>query len=168
MTETPADHTDTKTTTVARPGAIPWPPILLALAAFAAVLLGRVVPLPWPGMDDLAARIIGIGFGVAGLAIIVWAAMTLNRHRTTIMPHKGASHLVTDGPFRWRRHPIYVGDMFLLLAAAEFTKNIWFVPAALGFALLVTVLQIIPEERHLEATFGDAWREYAARTRRLF
>lgn len=149
-----------------RPGSIPWPPILLVVAVAGAVALGRLVPLAWPGMGDGAASFVGLGFGVAGLAIVVWAAATLRRYRTTILPHQGASTLVTDGPYRWRRHPIYIADIFLLFGLAELTRNIWFVILAFAFAGLVTVLQIIPEEQHLEAKFGDAWRTYAARTRR--
>ncbi len=153
-------------TSAARPGAIPWPPLLLVLAVAGAVGLQRVVPLAWPGVGDGAASLVGLGFGVAGLAIIIWAGLTLRRHRTTILPHAGASALVTDGPYRWRRHPIYIADVFLLFGAAEVTRNVWFVILAFVFAGLVTILQIIPEERHLEAKFGDAWRDYAARTRR--
>lgn len=149
-----------------RPSSIPWPPLLLLATVALGWAFGIWFPLPWPGMDDLAARVIGIGFGVAGLALIVWAAATLRRHETTILPDKAASHLVTDGPFRWRRNPIYLGWVFILLGIAELTKNVWLVAAALLFAALVTWLAIIPEERHLEARFGDAFRDYKAKTRR--
>ena len=54
----------------------------------------------------------------------------------------------------------------VLLGTAEITKSVWFVGAALIFAILVTILQIIPEERHLERQFGDAYLEYKARSRR--
>ena len=54
----------------------------------------------------------------------------------------------------------------ILLGAAELTKNIWFVVCAALFAILVTVLAILPEERHLEARFGDDYREYKSRSRR--
>ncbi|MGE5267651.1 MAG: methyltransferase family protein [Deltaproteobacteria bacterium] len=150
----------------ARPGVIPWPPLLLIAAVAGAVALGQSHPLAWPGVGDRAASFVGLGLGAAGLALLIWAGLTLRRHRTTILPHEGATHLVTDGPYRWRRHPIYIADVLLLFGAAELTRNIWFVILAFAFAGLVAVLQIIPEERHLEARFGQAWRDYAARTRR--
>jgi protein-S-isoprenylcysteine O-methyltransferase Ste14 len=53
-----------------------------------------------------------------------------------------------------------------LFGVAELTKNIWFVLAAGLFGLLVTALQILPEERHLEARFGEAYRDYKRRARR--
>lgn len=149
-----------------RPSSIPWPPILLAGAAGGAWMLGRTLPLPWPGLDDAAARLVGVGLGLLGLIVIVWAAVTLWRHRTTILPHKGVSELVTSGPFRFRRNPIYVGDALLLLGLAEMTKNIWFALSVPIFAALVTWLAILPEERHLEQRFGDRWRAYRDKTRR--
>ena len=54
----------------------------------------------------------------------------------------------------------------ILLGLAELTKNVWFVIVAAVFVLLVTWLAILPEERHLEAKFGDEWRAYKARARR--
>lgn len=149
-----------------RPSAIPWPPILLVAAAGAGWVLGRLYPLAWPGVDDTLARSIGIALGVIGIALILWAATTLWRHRTTVLPHKGVSDLVTDGPFRFRRNPIYIGDALILLGLAEMTKNIWMAILVPVFMALVTWLAILPEERHLEARFGDRWRDYRDATRR--
>lgn len=152
---------------IERPTRFPWPPVLLIFAVAGAWILQAWVPLSWPGADDLAARIIGLGLGVAGLALLVWSAMTLRRAQTTILPHAGASVLVTDGPFRFRRNPIYLADILILLGLAELTKNIWIVILTPVFAVLVTRLAILPEERHLESRFGDAYRAYKERTRRL-
>jgi len=149
-----------------RPSRIPWPPILLVSAIVAAILANRAYPLTWPGMDDLPARIIGLGIGALGIALAVWALAALWRARTTVRPDAGASVLVTWGPF-WRfRNPIYLADVMILLGLAELTKNVWFVIVAAVFVLLVTWLAILPEERHLEAKFGDEWRAYKARARR--
>lgn len=150
-----------------RPSTVPWPPILLAAAVLGALVLGEFAPVAWPGIDDWPARAVGIALGMGGFALTVWAVMTLTRAKTAVLPHHGASHLVTSGPFAWRRNPIYLGDILMLLGAAELTKNIWFVIMATAFGGLVTWLAILPEERHLEAKFGDAWRDYAARTRRI-
>lgn len=149
-----------------RPGPIPWPPILLLLTYLASLALRRIWPLKWPGLDDWAGRFVGLGIGAAGLALILWAGMTLWRHRTTVLPNRGVSELVTDGPFRFRRNPIYIGDVMVLLGLAEMTKNIWLVLLVPVFVALVTWLAILPEERHLEERFGDAWRAYRDSTRR--
>ncbi|MGD9783952.1 MAG: isoprenylcysteine carboxylmethyltransferase family protein [Hyphomicrobiaceae bacterium] len=148
------------------PSRVPWPPILLVLAVAGGVAIQRAFPLAWPGLDDTAARFIGLGIGALGLALILWAAMTLWRHQTTVLPNRATSALVTDGPYRWRRNPIYVGDAMILLGLAELSKNIWFALLVPVFVALVTWLAILPEERHLEARYGEAWRAYRDRTRR--
>jgi protein-S-isoprenylcysteine O-methyltransferase Ste14 len=98
--------------------------------------------------------------------LLIAAIVTLRRHGTTVLPDVGATVLVTDGPFRRFRNPIYLADCLILLGLAELTKNVWFVIAAVVFAILVTWLAIRPEEAHLEARFGDAYLDYKAKTRR--
>jgi protein-S-isoprenylcysteine O-methyltransferase Ste14 len=156
------------TPTTSGPSAIPWPPLLLAATLVLGWLAGRLYPLPWPGIDDLAARLIGYGLGAAGIALVAWGVMTLYRAGTTVRPNQGADRLVTDGPFRYRRNPIYMGDVLILLGLAQLTLNIWFAILAPLFALAVFQLAIVPEERHLERRFGQAYRDYKERTRRWF
>lgn len=158
-------ESDSVNASAERPTAFPWPPVLLLGAVAAAIVLDLFAPLAWPGENDAPAHVIGIGIGVAGFALLAWAAMTLRRHQTTIIPNQGASALVTDGPFRFRRNPIYIADVLIMLGLAEITQNIWFAIMGLVFAVLVTWLAILPEERHLEARFGDAYRAYKAKTR---
>lgn len=150
----------------APPSTIPWPPILIVATVAGAIALGLLVPLDWPGENDLAGHIAGRALGIAGILLLIWAVVTLRRHGTTVLPDRPASVLVTDGPFRFRRNPIYIADILILLGLAELTQNIWLVILCAPFAVLITGLAIIPEERHLEARFGDAYRDYKARTRR--
>jgi len=151
-----------------RPSSVPWPPILIAATLAAAVILGRVYPLSWPGLDDLAARLIGYGIGAAGLALMAWGILTLRRAGTTVLPDKAADRLVTEGAFRFRRNPIYMGDVLALIGLAQLTYNIWFAILAPPFALAILGLAILPEERHLEDRFGQAYLDYKERTRRWF
>lgn len=148
------------------PSRIPWPPIILIAVIAVAIGMDRTYPLTWPGMNDLPARVVGLAIGAGGVILALWAVWTMRRAQTTILPHKPASALVTSGPFMRLRNPIYVADIMILLGAAEITKNLWFVIAAVVFAILVTYLAILPEERHLEAKFGEAYRDYKSRSRR--
>lgn len=145
---------------------MPWPPILLVGTVFGAIVLKRLFPLSWPGVDDLAAQTVGLSIGAMGLGLIAWAIWTLSRAKTTVMPHKGSTALVTSGPFQRLRNPIYLGDAMVLLGVAELTKNIWFAILVPVFIGLVTWLAILPEEKHLEKKFGDAYRDYKAKTKR--
>jgi protein-S-isoprenylcysteine O-methyltransferase Ste14 len=166
MTGPLPDSTDTSRAGASRANTFPWPPALLIAAIAAAWGLGRMVPLAWPGLDDVAAHAIGDGFGIAGGVLILWSVITLLRAGTTVMPNGVSTTLVTSGPYARFRNPIYLGEVLLLLFAAEITKNFWFAVIAVVFAVLVTALQIIPEERHLSAQFGEAYDDYRARSRR--
>jgi protein-S-isoprenylcysteine O-methyltransferase Ste14 len=150
------------------PSAVPWPPVLFVGALAAGALLGRFYPLPWPGLDDLPARVIGYGLGIAGIALMAWGFLSLHRAETTVLPNRRADRLVVDGAFRFRRNPIYMGEVLVLLGLAQATGNIWMALMAPAFAAGVLVLAILPEERHLEARFGEAYLDYKARTRRWF
>ncbi|MFZ5738505.1 MAG: methyltransferase family protein [Pseudomonadota bacterium] len=148
----------------ARPNRLPWPPILLAIAAMAAVGLGVVLPLPLPRHD----AVVWAGYLVAalGLSIDGWAILTMRAARTNVLPHRAADRLVTWGPFRVSRNPIYLANTLLLLGIGLAFGNGWFVPLALLTAVLVDRLAIRREERHLAIKFGNAWIEYAAATPR--
>lgn len=151
-----------------RPTAVPWPPVLIVAGVVLALAMRRFYPLEWPGLDDTPARVIGYGLGLAGLALMGWGSLTLQRAGTTIMPHKRVDRLVSDGAFAFRRNPIYMGETLVFLGLAELTHNIWFAIVAPLFAIAILVLAIRPEERHLEERFGQAYLDYKDRTRRWF
>jgi protein-S-isoprenylcysteine O-methyltransferase Ste14 len=147
-----------------RPNVLPWPPIIVALAALTAILLGRVWPLPSPDAGGLA--IFGVVVALSGLAIDLWAIVTMRSADTNILPNRAADLLVTWGPFRFSRNPIYVANTVLLIGIGLAADNLWFVVCALVAALLVDRLAIRREERHLAARFGAAWSDYSAKTPR--
>lgn len=148
------------------PSHFPWPPVLFLLAVLAGWWLQRVWPLAWPGMNDAPAKVIGWAFIVGGFGIAIWALVTMLRSSAEFRPHAQATVLVTSGPFRRFRNPMYLGYAFVLLGLADSAQNLWIVIMTPVFAAAVTWLAILPEERHLEARFGDAYREYKARSRR--
>ena len=97
-----------------------------------------------------------------------WGFVTRRQAATTIMPNRRVDRMVTTGAFGFRRNPIYMGEVLILLGLAELTHNIWFAIAAPLFAIAIQVLAIRPEERHLEERFGQAYLDYKERTRRWF
>ncbi len=125
---------DMSNTAAERPSSFAWPPVLLLGLAAAAFAAGRYYPVTWPGMGDLPARIIGLGIGAGGVALMAWSIVTMARARTNILPHRAADVLVTSGPFRRFRNPIYLADTMILLGLAEVTRNVWFVAAAAAAA----------------------------------
>ena len=148
----------------ARPNRIPWPPLIYAACVGAAVALGRLWPLDL-GTD---LRPVGIALMLAGLGFDATAMVTMARLRANILPHRAATGLVTTGPFAWSRNPIYLGNTLMLAGAAPTFGAAWLLVMVPVAVVLVTMLAIRREERHLAALFGSDWTAYAARTSRWF
>jgi protein-S-isoprenylcysteine O-methyltransferase Ste14 len=86
--------------------------------------------------------------------------------RTSMVPMRPSTALVTSGPYRVTRNPMYVGMAFLYAGLALLLGVIWslaFLPAVL---LMVDRFVIAREERYLEARFGEEYRAYKGRVRR--
>lgn len=153
--------------THARPNRLPWPPLLYGAALLIGLGMQAVVPITWPPLlPELAIHGAGIGLAGAGLALDVWAAARLYRARTSILPHRPADRLVTDGPFGFTRNPIYLGNTLVLLGIGFILRNPWLIPAALLAAVATDRLAARREERHLAARFGPTFAAYAARVPR--
>lgn len=113
-------------------------------------------------------------WGAVTLYLLVAAATAVPAFRafgkagTTINPVKidAASQLVTGGIYRVTRNPMYVGLTALLLALAVALSSPWTLLGPVFFVLFITRFQIIPEERVMQAKFGDAFTAYRQAVRR--
>jgi len=142
------------------------PPVVMLAAAALMWALHRWIPLthwiapPWNRFGSLPA--------IVGLAIAVAAIIRFRQARTTTNPMdpSKASHLVMDGVFRISRNPMYLGLELLLIGWAVWlgSASPWLIPPL--FAVVITVVQIIPEERALGQRFGDQYRSYQRRVAR--
>ena len=141
------------------------PPPFYALAvALAIYALHRYLPI---SIDPAIARW-GWLLSLLGVALTAWAGATFRRAHTTINPTvpSKASRLVTHGPFRFTRNPMYLGFALMLTGWALWLNN-W--AGFLGiplFVAVVTVLQIAPEERALQDRFGEEYASYRQRVNR--
>ena len=145
------------------PTHVPWPPILMAAAIGGGLALDRLLPLT--EVHGLAKPVGGI---IVALALLsdIWCATVFRRRRTTIMPHRAVSALVTDGPYRWSRNPIYVSHVALTFGLGLLLGSPWIVLLTPALIWGLTTLAIVPEERHLSKKFGSTFAAYAARAPR--
>lgn len=144
---------------------IPPPPLFVA-AFFAGLALDRVVALRLPVALHAAARDAGIGL-LALAALLVPGAVTLFvRHWTTIVPHGTATSMVTSGPYRVTRNPMYLGLTIAYVGVALVCGAVWPL-VSLSLPLWVLHEKIIPfEEATLARRFGAEYRAYQQRVRR--
>jgi protein-S-isoprenylcysteine O-methyltransferase Ste14 len=101
-----------------------------------------------------------------GLGLNVWAAREFRKARTGFQLRGGGADLVTSGPFRFSRNPMYLGMLLWLLGLAVLLGSlIAFVFPALLF-LLANFYAVPLEERAMAETFGERYAAYRRRVRR--
>lgn len=142
----------------------PVPPLyflaaVLVMVAFHARLpLARVVPAPYNALG-IVLMVGGVGFGI-------WGAVLFLRRRTTVRPFVQSTRLVTDGPYRISRNPMYTGLTAALAGVALLlgTLSPWLVVPV--FVWLIQNFVIKVEEAMLADTFGPEYDAYRSRVRR--
>ncbi|MGH8022658.1 MAG: methyltransferase family protein [Limisphaerales bacterium] len=145
------------------PKVISCPPLVF-LAAFAiGWLLDWVFPvlrLPSP------VPVVGGILIVAGIALGMWGVRTMHRAGTAVRPRRPVTALVTDGPFRYTRNPLYIALVTIYVGIILASGALWPL-ATLIPALWALRWKIVKgEEQFLEMKFGAAYRAYKARVRR--
>jgi protein-S-isoprenylcysteine O-methyltransferase Ste14 len=146
------------------PGVIALPPLIYA-AAFG---LGMIVQLvtPWELTSSGWLKIVGAVVVASGLAVALWAERTMHGAGTHVDPRKPAIALVTEGPFRYTRNPMYLSLTLIYGGITLVVDALWplvLLPAAL---LVMHYGVILREERYLERKFGEVYRSYKAQVRR--
>ena len=112
-------------------------------------------------------RLSGIPVGASGVVLFRWMFQHLGLNVTsTSMPRVDAM-LVTSGPYRWVRHPMYSAALLMVLASSLLTAN---VVVAIGGVIMFVLLAARSrvEEQRLVEKFGEAYRAYQRETGRFF
>jgi protein-S-isoprenylcysteine O-methyltransferase Ste14 len=108
-------------------------------------------------------RWLGLILGLAADALSYWVFSNLGNNVSPSVATRSAHQLVTSGPYRWVRHPLYTMGMVAYLGFALLAAN-WFI-ALLSIAVFIILLIRLPqEEAHLMEKFGDEYRSYMKRT----
>jgi len=143
---------------------------VLGLAFFASAAALAVAPVlhagpgggipAWLGWTGAALTLVGI-------TLRIWAQVFLGKSYTSTLRHAAGQSIVTEGPYRWVRHPGYAG-LLLAWAGAGLASGSW-ISAAVTFAVTAVAYayRIAVEEAMLVAAFGGPYRAYMAETWRL-
>lgn len=132
------------------------------------LLLGIAMEWLWP---------IGLGVGgwqpwvgglliLLGLALIVAGLLKLRRAGTSVHPNEPTVVLVTDGPWRYTRNPLYLALALIYLGIAIAAESVWAIVLIVPALFVIRYAVIGREERYLEAKFGDDYRRYKVAVRR--
>ncbi|QJA06911.1 DUF1295 domain-containing protein [Thermosulfurimonas marina] len=146
-------------------------PVIIGLWSLGALVLALAnFPTRWPPLSFPApVRFLGALALLGGTLLQVLTAFWLREHilGRGILDPRPEDQLVTEGPFRYLRHPTYVAHALFFWGIFFFSGYPAVALVALG-DLIFTWGVIVPrEERELEERFGALWREYARRTPRV-
>ena len=139
------------------------PPVWLGISLASVWSMGKLMPVSLFGG---AAQWAGAGLALAGCLLMGLAVLEMWRARTTVIPHRSPSALVTGGVFRFSRNPIYLGDSLLLLGAV-----VWF-DAVAGIIMVPLFMKLIEkrfifgEEARMRMIFGENFDSWASKVRR--
>jgi protein-S-isoprenylcysteine O-methyltransferase Ste14 len=136
----------------------------LLTAALVLVLL-RVLKAGSLAIHSLAVASLGLVLLLAGIGLAVWARVHLGRNWGMPMTQKDEPELVTSGPYRFVRHPIYSGILLAFLGTALVTSLYWLLAFVVFGAYFIYAAKI--EEGTLASTFPEAYARYCARTKML-
>ena len=118
------------------------------------------VPLPaW-------LRWSGVGVLATGVALLAWTLRRLGTNLTDTVVTRQAHTLITQGPYRWVRHPFYDAMALLVVGIALIAAN-WFIMATGAVVFLLLAVRSQTEEALLLARFGEGYRAYKERTGRF-
>jgi protein-S-isoprenylcysteine O-methyltransferase Ste14 len=146
------------------PGVIARPPLIAVAILLAGVVSHLLRPVPIGPRMPL--RLTGAALALAGVCIALAARAMMVRAGTNMSPTLPATTIVTGGPYRLTRNPMYLALCLLNLGVGLLLCDL--VPAALT-AVLAAVLNfgvVAREERYLERKFGAEYSAYKRRVRR--
>lgn len=143
--------------------ALDWPPVWTLAMVALAWLCGRL--LPWPILGA-AGPVLGFALAVAGIALMGAAVAQMARARTTVIPRRAPSALVTRGVFAFSRNPIYLGDALVVAGACLGFAAPYALPLVWVFAKIIEHRFIAGEEARLIEGFGAEYGLWAGRVRR--
>jgi protein-S-isoprenylcysteine O-methyltransferase Ste14 len=149
-------------------------PTAVALRSSGLVLMLSVVAylinprwMRWSSLDLPAPlRWSGAGLGTVSLVLALWIFRTIGKNITSTVETREEHELVTDGPYRWVRHPLYtVGTSFFM--SLDIVAANWFMGLASLVVLVMLMIRLPKEEEKLIERFGGEYRAYMERTGRL-
>lgn len=143
---------------------------LLGIVGFVATILFVINPdwlafasLPFPDW----VRWIGVAIALAGFALLQWAQATLGKNWSDTPRMMKEQTLITSGPYRFIRHPIYTAFL-LILGSTFFISANWLIGLCwTGMTVLEILSRIQFEESLMLEYFGEQYRDYMKTTGRL-
>ena len=141
------------------------PRIALASTLMAAAIQWTVVT--GKGMQ-FAVPWFGVTLGLMGFSLMMWAWWLFKQRDLAICPTARTASMITHGPYRFTRNPMYLGMILMMLGPALYFGTPPFYFAAIGYFVILNNVFCPYEEIKLLNAFGGEYMQYRERVRRWF
>ena len=144
---------------------VTFPPPFIFLGAVL-VAVGIKFFYPVPLIENYFRYVVGAILIVPAVGLLVWADRTFSAPGTAVPPWKPSTTIVSSGPYRFTRNPMYLSASFMQVGIAFLVNSAWVLILLAPVLFIVRYAVIAREERYLEAKFGDGYRHYRQQVRR--
>ena len=154
MTEQNLDHAQVRVA----------PPLVFLSYLIGALVVSRIISFPTPWTFPL--RIDGGLMVIAGFVLAGSAISQMRKANTSPDPRHTVAALVTSGPYRFTRNPIYLGFFLIYLGFTLLAGTLWGLIASPFLIWTLTSAVIPAEEAYLDGKLGNQYKEFRSRIRR--
>ena len=151
-------------TALDNPGVVARPPLLYGATFIVALVLHWLWPMPIHA--DFAAPWAGFALLASGVGVALWGRKTMQGAGTNIDPSLPTTAVVASGPFQFSRNPLYLALTLAYLGLTLVVDTWWGVVALVPLLVIMHRGVVLREERYLERTFGETYRQSRSRVRR--
>lgn len=144
------------------PGVIAPPPLIYLGGLVAGFLLDRFLPVAALAGQPLA----GAALAVLGVILMALGIREFKRVKTEYLPYKPTTRIISSGPFRFTRNPLYLAMAFIYAGLAIGLGSIWALVLFIPVLATIRYGVIAREEQYLERKFGAEYLGYKNGVRR--
>ena len=110
---------------------------------------------------SIPMRIFSVTFGMLGILIQLWAIIIFQKvGRGTPIPSLAPKNFVQEGPYKWVRNPINIGELLLLFSIALWFHSVFLYSYVLSGAIAFHLFIVYYEEPKLRRRFGEKYEKY--------
>ena len=124
------------------------------------LVLCKGLDMAFPLPIEVSSPLLGAALALPGLALLLWASLHFFLRKTTPIPTGEPSALVSGGPYRFTRNPMYLGLLSVMASIAFFLGSPFYLLSPVGLFLVLDRLFIPYEEAKLERLFGAEFARF--------
>ena len=140
---------------------ITFPPVIL----LASIVLQIILLFSFPISVDLSS-LLGLILILSGISLVFVSFRFMRKMKTTFIPDGTPEVLISSGPFKFSRNPIYLGMLTVLVGVAFLMSSLSAIIIAFVFGIIINFTWIAHEEKKLHELFSKDWVIYSSIVRR--